>query len=412
MTTMTVTNKTNKASTRMTSNVSGSDESMTRLRQAWQEVARSRRIVVKIGSNLLTAGGSGLRLNWIAERAAEIVRLMEEGRRVVVVTSGAVAAGIPRLKLKRPLISLQEKQAAAAAGQGVLMRHYEEAFAAQGVYVAQALLTRDDVENRRRYLNARDTLKTLLDLGLVPVVNENDTVMTEELKFGDNDTLSANVADLVDADLLILLSDIEGLYDSNPRTNPHACFIPLVEHVTPAVEAMAGGVGSQVGRGGMITKIKAARMAARSGCRMVLTSGFRDHPITELFGPDPVGTLFLGHENPLPARKRWIVNARVGRGELILDQGAVAALQAGKSLLAKGIREVTGEFARGAVVHCQDTQGQQLAKGIVNYNSHDLHCIAGRHSRQFEGILGYLGSEEVIHRDNMVLTQEFQRDFD
>ncbi|MBF0439221.1 MAG: glutamate 5-kinase [Magnetococcales bacterium] len=379
----------------------------TRLRQEWQAVVNARRIVIKIGSNLLTGGGEGLRPEWIAARAAEIVGLMATGRRVVVVTSGAVAAGRPRLKLNRPLASVQEKQAAAAAGQGVLMRHYEEAFAALGVYVAQALLTRDDVENRQRYLNARDTLKTLLELGLVPVVNENDTVMTDELKFGDNDTLSANVADLVDADLLILLSDIDGLYDSNPRLNPDARFVPLVEQVTPEVEAMAGGVGSQVGKGGMATKIKAARMAARSGCRMVLTNGFRDHPISEVFGHEPVGTLFLGQEHHLPARKRWIVNARVGRGELFLDAGASAALLAGKSLLAKGILAVTGEFARGAVVHCQDPKGQELAKGIVNYNSSDLACIAGRHSRQFEGVLGYLGAEEVIHRDNLVLTREF-----
>ncbi|MBF0126968.1 MAG: glutamate 5-kinase [Magnetococcales bacterium] len=391
----------------MGSNASGPNED-SRLLQEWREVARARRIVVKIGSNLLTGGGEGLRLDWIAARAEEIVGLMAKDlRRVVVVTSGAVAAGKPRLRLNRPLASVQEKQAAAAAGQGVLMRHYEEAFASRGVYVAQALLTRGDVENRRRYLNARDTLKTLLELGLVPIVNENDTVMTDELKFGDNDTLSANVADLVDADLLILLSDIDGLHASNPRIDPEARFIPLVERVTAEVEAMAGGAGSLVGKGGMATKLKAARMAARSGCRMVLTSGFRENPISEVFSGQPVGTLFLGDENPLPARKRWIVNARVGRGELILDAGAASALLLNdKSLLAKGITAVQGEFLRGAVVHCQDAQGRQLAKGIVNYNSHDLRCIAGRHSRQFEGILGYPGTEEVIHRDNLVLTRE------
>ncbi|MBF0271125.1 MAG: glutamate 5-kinase [Magnetococcales bacterium] len=381
---------------------------MERLHREWREVVQARRIVVKIGSNLLTGGGEGLRPDWIAARAKEIVALMATGRRVVVVTSGAVAAGRPLLKLNRPLVSVQEKQAAAAAGQGVLMRHYEEAFDTLGVHVAQALLTRDDVENRQRYLNARDTLKTLLELGLVPIVNENDTVMTDQLKFGDNDTLSANVADLVDADLLILLSDIDGLYDSNPRIDPSARFIPLVERVTPEIESMAGGVGSLVGKGGMATKIKAARMAARSGCRMVLTSGFREDPISEVFAATPVGTLFLGLENPLPARKRWIVNARVGRGEILLDAGASAALLQGKSLLAKGITDVLGDFARGAVVHCQSPDGQEVAKGIVNYNSSDLACIAGRHSRQFEGVLGYLGAEEVIHRDNLVLTRELR----
>ncbi|MBF0214837.1 MAG: glutamate 5-kinase [Magnetococcales bacterium] len=392
----------------MGSSASGPDDAVNRLQQAWNEVVQARRIVVKIGSNLLTGGGEGLRPDWIAARAQEIVALLASGRRVVVVTSGAVAAGRPLLKLNRPLASVQEKQAAAAAGQGVLMRHYEEAFDTLGIHVAQALLTRDDVENRQRYLNARDTLKTLLELGLVPIVNENDTVMTDELKFGDNDTLSANVADLVDADLLILLSDIDGLYASNPRVDPDARFIPLVERVTPEIEAMAGGAGSLVGKGGMTTKIKAARMAARSGCRMVLTSGFRDNPISEVFSGKAVGTLFLGMDNPLPARKRWIVNARVGRGEILLDAGASNALLQGKSLLAKGITQVLGEFARGAVVHCQAPDGQQLAKGIVNYNSGDLLCIAGRHSRQFEGILGYLGAEEVIHRDNLVLTRELQ----
>ncbi|MEO5345385.1 MAG: glutamate 5-kinase [Magnetococcus sp. YQC-9] len=392
----------------MASSASGCAESRERLSREWQAVVNARRVVVKIGSNLLTGGGEGIRPEWIKARALEIVRIMADGRRVVVVTSGAVAAGRPLLKLNRPLASVQEKQAAAAAGQGVLMRHYEEAFERLGVNVAQALLTRDDVENRQRYLNARDTLKTLLELGLVPIVNENDTVMTDELKFGDNDTLSANVADLVDADLLILLSDIDGLYDKNPRNNPEACFIPLVERVTPEIEAMAGGVGSLVGKGGMATKIKAARMAARSGCRMILTNGFRENPISEVFSPIPVGTLFLGMENPLPARKRWIVNARVGRGEIMLDAGASAALIQGRSLLAKGITAVLGEFARGAVVHCQAPDGQELAKGIVNYNSSDLACIAGRHSRQFEGLLGYLGTEEVIHRDNLVLTRELR----
>lgn len=392
--------------TRMASSASGCVDHRARLSQEWQAVRNARRVVVKIGSNLLTGGGEGIRPEWIAARAREIVRVMADGRRVVVVTSGAVAAGRPLLKLNRPLASVQEKQAAAAAGQGVLMRHYEEAFESLGVNVAQALLTRDDVENRQRYLNARDTLKTLLELGLVPIVNENDTVMTDELKFGDNDTLSANVADLVDADLLILLSDIDGLYDSNPRLNSEARFIPLVERVTPEIESMAGGVGSLVGKGGMATKIKAARMAARSGCRMVLTNGFRENPISEVFTPFPVGTLFLGLESPLPARKRWIVNARVGRGEILLDAGASVALLQGRSLLAKGITAVLGEFARGAVVHCQAPDGQELAKGIVNYNSSDLACIAGRHSRQFEGLLGYLGAEEVIHRDNLVLIRE------
>ncbi len=388
---------------RMTSNVSGSDDLAERLHRAWQAMRRAKRVVVKIGSNLLTAGGEGLRQAWVADRATEMVRLLKEGRQVVIVTSGAVAAGTPLLGLKRPPASLREKQAAAAAGQSIVMRCYEMAFAAHGVAVGQILITRADVENRRRYLNARDTLWTLSSLGLVPVVNENDTVMVEEIQFGDNDTLSANVADLVGADLLILLSDVEGFFDADPRRNPGARPLPLVERVTPTLEKWAGGTGSAVGCGGMATKLKAAKMAARRGCCTVLTNGFRSDPISEVFGEVPVGTLFLADGTPLSAHKAWIANARWSRGEMVLDAGAVQALQSGKSLLARGVVAVRGHFERGDAVVCLDPDGQSIAKGAINYSAEEVYRLRGQHSAAFESILGFAGDAEIIHRDNMVL---------
>ena len=389
--------------TRMTSSASGSDDAKEQVHQAWQQVRQAQRIVVKIGSNLLTAGGKGLQHDWVHARATEIVHLMNEGRQVVVVTSGAVAAGAPRLGLKRPPASLKEKQAAAAAGQSVLMRCYEVGFAAHNVAVGQVLITRDDVENRRRYLNARDTLSTLTQFGLVPIVNENDTVMVEEIKFGDNDTLSANVANLVGADLLILLSDVDGFFDADPRVHPSARPLPLIERITPEVEAWAGGVGSRVGCGGMMTKLQAAKMAARRGCHTVLTNGFRDTPLLEIMQGTPVGTLFLADGDPLNAHKTWIANARLGRGDIVLDAGAVTALHLGKSLLARGIKEVRGTFDRGDAVFCLAPDGQRIAKGAVNYHADDLKRIQGQHSTAFESLLGFVGDAEIIHRNDMVM---------
>ncbi|MBF0137229.1 MAG: glutamate 5-kinase [Magnetococcus sp. DMHC-1] len=374
-----------------------------RLKHEWEQVAGSRRVVVKIGSNLLTAGGTTLDREWIAARCREVEGLIQEGRQVVIVTSGAVAAGKPRLNLGRPLLALREKQAAAAAGQGFLMRCYEEAFAELGRHVGQILLTRDDVAHRRRYLNARDTLETLLDLGLVPIVNENDTVVVVEIRFGDNDTLAALVAGLIRADLLILLSDVDGLYDANPRTHPDAQRIALVERVTPELEALAEGAGSLVGSGGMVTKLRAARKAARSGCRTVLANGFRADPIRTLFQGNPLGTLFLAEADAISSRKRWIADGLLAEGDLILDQGAVAALFSGKSLLAKGIREVAGEFDRGAALYCSTPQGERVAKGLVNYNADDLRRIIGHHSTEIASILGFFAGNEIIHRDDMVI---------
>ena len=388
---------------RTVSNVSGLSKYENRLVQAWQKMRQAKCIVVKIGSNLLTAGEQGLQQAWINARATEIAHLQQQGRKMAVVTSGSVAAGTPLLRLQHPPTTLREKQAAAAAGQTVLMRCYEAGFAAHGIHIAQVLISRDDVENRRRYLNARDTLGTLTSLGLVPVVNENDTVMVEEIKFGDNDTLSANVADLLDADLLILLSDVDGFYDADPRVNPSAQFLPLVEKITPEMETWAGGVGTSIGRGGMATKLKAAKMAARRGCHTVLLNGFQDNPISKVLAEKPVGTLFLADGDPLNAHKAWIANARWGRGEVQLDTGAVQALHAGKSLLAKGIIAVRGNFDRGDAVFCVAPSGQKIAKGAVNYHSNDLQRIKGQHSTAFESVLGFVGDAEIVHRDNLVM---------
>ncbi|HIJ83872.1 MAG TPA: glutamate 5-kinase [Magnetococcales bacterium] len=384
-------------------NVSGCPDLNALSEPAWRKVCAARTLVVKIGSNLLTTPGNGLNRDWIAARALEMVQLIRQGRRVVIVTSGAVAAGYPRLGLSARPKLLREKQAAASAGQAVLMGCYESVFAAHGIHTAQVLLTRDDVENRRRYLNARDTLKTLLGFGLVPIVNENDTVRVEQIKFGDNDTLSANVADLVDAELLILLSDVDGLFDADPRNNPHARPIPLVAKVTAEVEKLAGGSGSAVGLGGMITKLQAAKMASLSGCPMVLTNGFSEHPILTVFSGQPVGTLFLPASSPLNAHKRWLANSRLSRGELTLDAGAITALRKGKSLLARGIIAVDGDFDRGDAVFCLDPDGVRVAKGQVNYPAADIRRIAGRHSDDFEAILGFLGDPEIIHRDHMAM---------
>lgn len=388
---------------RTVSRASGLDSARERLLQYWQQVRAARRVVIKIGSNLLTAGGTGVRQGWVEARTHEMARLQHEGKQIAVVTSGAVAAGTPLLGWQRPPSVLREKQAAAAAGQTALMRCYEAGFAAHGLRVGQVLISRDDVEHRRRYLNARDTLQTLASLGVVPVINENDTVMVEEIKFGDNDTLSANVADLMNADLLILLSDVVGFFDANPRDTPSARHLPLVEQITPEMTQWAGGVGSSVACGGMATKLKAAQMAARRGCHTVLTSGLVPNPIGRVFQEEPVGTLFVAHDDPLNAHKAWIANARWGRGGLHLDGGAVQALQAGKSLLAKGIVAVEGTFDRGDAVFCLSPEGYHVAKGAVNYHADDLRRIQGHHSTAFESLLGFVGDDEIIHRDHLVM---------
>ncbi|MBF0124534.1 MAG: glutamate 5-kinase [Magnetococcales bacterium] len=370
---------------------------------AWQRVAQARRVIIKIGSQLLTAGQDHLQRDWIGRRCREVCLALAAGRQAVIVTSGAIAAGTARLHLGRKPLLLREKQAAAAAGQGVLMQCYEEAFIAHDRSVAQILLTREDVAHRRRYLNARDTLETLLTLGLVPIVNENDTVVVEEICFGENDTLAALVAGLIDADLLILLSDIDGLYDHDPHQHDQAQLIPLVSHITADIERLAGGSGSQVGSGGMVTKLQAARMAARSGCMTVIANGFCEAVIPRILAGQPTGTLFLSEDDAISSRKRWIAHGLRSGGDVELDDGAAAALLGGRSLLAKGIRRVQGHFDRGAAVRCLSPQGEPLARGLVNYSADELRRIAGHHSSEFEAILGFRGDDEVIHRDNLVV---------
>ncbi|MBF0188664.1 MAG: glutamate 5-kinase [Magnetococcales bacterium] len=392
----------------MASNVSGSEADEVDvdvwLKAYWQRVRDAKRVVIKIGSNLLTANGETIQEDWIASRCSEIAALIAEGRQIVVVTSGAIAAGTPRLKLGRRPRTVPEKQAAAAAGQGVLMRAYEEAFGKFDLPVAQVLLTRDDASNARRYYNARDTLTTLLDLGLVPVINENDTVVTEEIRnFGDNDTLAALVACLVDADLLLLLSDVDGLFERDPRQDPEAKPIPLVERVTAEIEQLAGGIGSAVGKGGMATKLRAAKKSARCGCPMVLANGFREGMISRIMTGDQSGTLFLSHDDPINSRRRWIVNGLPCEGTLQLDDGAVEALQSGKSLLASGIITCDGDFDRGAAIYCVGRDGKRVAKGITAYASEHLSVIVGRKSSDFEALLGFVGKDEIIHRNDLVM---------
>ncbi|MBF0622704.1 MAG: glutamate 5-kinase [Magnetococcales bacterium] len=381
------------------------------LDQAWQRVRNARRIVVKIGSNLLT-GSDGLKTAWIEARCAEIVTLIERGCEVVVVSSGAVAAGRPRMKMSGPPRTLAEKQAAAAAGQGVLMSQYDQAFSRSGRHAAQILLTRDDMADRRRYLNARDTLNTLLKFGLVPVVNENDTVVTAELRYGDNDTLAAMVACLVDADLLILLSDVDGLYSADPRHDNSACKVPIVSDVTAEIEALAGGVGSDVGTGGMVTKLKAGKKSARCGCSMVLVDGSYENPILRVTDHGPVGTLFepLSGDCAITSRQRWIVNGLGGEGVLHLDKGATKALKKGNSLLSMGIIGFTGDFDRGDAVYCCGPDGRKFAKGMISYRWDHLAQILGHHSRDFEKLLGFQGNDEIIHRDNLVLLEGLSND--
>ncbi|MEG3639380.1 glutamate 5-kinase [Magnetococcus sp. PR-3] len=375
---------------------------MSEAAKAWQRVADAKRIVVKIGSNLLTSE-DGVCEDWIAGRCAEIAALIRMGKQVVVVTSGSVAAGASRLGLGRRPTTVPEKQAAAAAGQGKLMQIYEQGFHAHGLHTGQILLTRDDVANRRRYLNGRDTLETLLSLGLVPVVNENDSVVVEEIRFGDNDTLAALVAGLVEAEVLILLSDVDALYSADPRKDASAQMIPMVKEVTPEIEALAGGTGSEVGSGGMITKLRAAKMAARTGCLTVLANGFQDNPIDGVINKGGIGTLFLASGDAISSRKRWIANGLTCEGSLLLDDGAVAALRRGKSLLARGVVGVQGKFDRGAAVYCCDRDGRRISKGLVNYRHTHMDLIKGKHSRDIEAALGFIVDEEVVHRDDMVL---------
>lgn len=366
-------------------------------------LATARRLVVKVGSALVTSNGNGLDLTAIAGWARQIAALRAAGREVVLVSSGAVACGVQRLGWQRRPRTMHEKQAAAAVGQAALVEVYEAAFNKHQLRTAQILLTHDDLADRKRYLNARSTLNTLLELGVIPIINENDTVVTSEIKFGDNDTLGALVANLLEADALIILTDQKGLYTADPRKDPTARLIEQATAGDPALEDMAGGAGTQVGTGGMITKVIAAKRAARSGAATVIASGHEIDPILRLAQGEALGTLLISETPPLAARKQWLADHLQLAGRITLDAGAVSALQAGKSLLPVGMTMVQGDFERGAAIACQTEDGQEIARGLSNYGSSEARRIAGKSTAEIESILGYLEDAEMIHRDNLIL---------
>ncbi len=365
-------------------------------------LAGVERIVLKIGSSLLVDGEGRLRAAWLEAFARDVRALKDEGRDVIVVSSGAVALGRGVLGLGPGTLRLEEKQAAAAAGQVTLAHAYASALGGVDLACAQLLLTLDDTEDRRRYLNARATVDTLLRMGAVPVVNENDTVATTEIRFGDNDRLSARVAVMAAADLLVLLSDVDGLYTADPRTRADAAHIDDVPVLTAEIAAMAGDGGSAVGTGGMVSKIAAARLATRSGCAVVIADGRDFQPLRRLAEGAP-RTLFHARTSPRTARKEWIAAAIGPLGTLTVDAGAVAALRAGRSLLPAGVTRVDGTFARGDAVLVEDEAGRTVAKGLVAYDAADARRIAGQKSEATARILGFRGRDEMIHRDHLVL---------
>lgn len=368
-----------------------------------QAIAKSKRIVVKVGSALVTNNGAGLSQDFIAECARQIAMLQQSGREVVLVSSGAIAAGMQRLGWDRRPHAMHALQAAAAVGQMGLTQAYEAVFASHGLKSAQVLLTHDDLADRGRYLNARSTLNTLLELGVVPIINENDTVVTDEIKFGDNDTLGALVANLVEAEVLIILTDQKGLYSADPRVVPDATLISEGNAEDRSYEAIAGGAGSGISKGGMITKIKAAQRAARSGAHTLIVGGRESGALIRAANGDPLGTLLKANTTPLAARKQWLADHLRTTGAVIIDDGAVEALRNCKSLLPIGVRHVEGEFGRGAVIACLDKQRAEVARGLTNYDSTESVKIAGKTSQEIEGLLGYMDESELIHRDNLVL---------
>lgn len=367
-------------------------------------VQNAKRIIIKVGSSLVTNEGRGLDRVAIANWAQQIAALRELGKEVVLVSSGAIAEGRQRLGFETRPTGVHELQACAAVGQMGLAQIYETSFRAHGLGTAQILLTHADLADRERYLNARSTLTTLLGLGIVPVINENDTVVTDEIKFGDNDTLAALVANLVEADALIILTDQRGLYTADPRKNPDAEFVHQARAGDVALELMAGGAGSQVGTGGMLTKIIAAKRAARSGAHTVIAWGREQNVLVRLAQGEAIGTELRSDMAPLAARKQWMMDHLQTSGQFMLDAGAVLKLRdEGKSLLAIGVFEVRGEFGRGAVVSCIDEQGHVIAKGLTNYTSGDARRIMRRASTDIESILGFVEEPELIHRDNLVV---------
>jgi glutamate 5-kinase len=367
-------------------------------------LTRAKRIVVKIGSRLIASRETGLRPEQIERLADEIAVLRKGGREVLTVSSGAIVSGIKKLQLKDYPKSLPVKQAAAAVGQSRLMWAYEKAFERLGIQVAQILLTHEDLADRRRFLNARYTLTALIGFGVLPIVNENDTVAVDEIRVGDNDTLASEVAHLVDADLLVILSDVDGLYTDDPQKNPSASLIPLISEITEEVECRAGGSSTFEGTGGMATKVRAAKKVGEYGISTLIINGERPGLLPHVLAGGAGGTLFLARERRLTSRKHWIAFTLRPRGHVRLDQGAVDALtKRGKSLLASGIVEVGGQFEAGDPVSCLDTDGKEFAKGLVNFSSDLLIRIKGLKTQDIQRQIGLQEYEEVIHRDNLVI---------
>jgi len=366
--------------------------------------AAARLAVVKVGSALLVDGATGaLRRDWLASLCADVAALKTQGVKVVLVSSGSIALGRRLLKLAPGPLRLEESQAAAACGQVRLAEAYADIFAQSGIVAAQVLLTFGDTEERRRYLNARATLSTLVDLGAVPVINENDTVATAEIKFGDNDRLGARVASMMGADKLVLLSDVDGLYTANPGIDPNATHIPEVTAITDEIAAMAGDSISGFGRGGMASKLIAARIAMGAGCDTIIARGESLNPLAGIKAGGR-HTIFRASLTPAAARKRWIAGVLRPEGALVIDEGAVKALKDGKSLLPAGIRQIDGRFERGDALVVKDRQGREIARGLAAYNASDAELIAGKRTVEIEAILGYRGRDEMIHRDDLILT--------
>ncbi|WVH09172.1 MAG: Glutamate 5-kinase [Fluviibacter phosphoraccumulans EoVTN8] len=376
---------------------------MTQRVAARQPLVDARTLIVKIGSALITNNGTGLDLNAINSWAQQLAELAANCRRILLVSSGAIACGMQQLGWQKRPSSIPELQAAAAVGQMGLAQTYQQAFGAHGIRTAQILLTHEDLADRTRCLNARATISTLLDLGVLPIINENDTVATDEIRFGDNDTLGALVANLIEADALVILTDQEGLYTADPRKDASATLVQQGAAGDEQYERMAGGSGTHVGTGGMITKIWAAKRAARSGAHTVIASGRAPNALPRLLQGEQLGTLLIASQPPLAARKQWLADHLQLAGRIQLDAGASKALRAGSNLLPVGVTLVDGEFERGAVVACLDEAGNEIARGLSNYASSEARRIAGCPSSEIEQRLGYLGAPELIHRDNLVI---------
>lgn len=370
-----------------------------------QQLLSTKRWVIKIGSALLTKPGEGLDVDRIHWLSGEIAELRKQGKEIVLVTSGSVAAGMQRLGWRRRPHALHQLQAAASVGQMGLIHAYATACEQHGIHTAQILLTHSDLADRGRHLNARSALHTLLEMGILPVVNENDTIATDEIRFGDNDTLAAMTANLVEADVLVILTDQDGLFDSDPRLNPNARMLAASAANNPNLDGMAGDSKGELGRGGMATKLAAARRAARSGATTVILSGKHPLNLRHLAAGQGVGTLLWPDIKPIKARQQWLAGHLIPKGRLMLDDGAVAVIkQHGRSILPVGVRQVDGQFTRGELVLCTDLQGREVARGLVNYSADEAVRIMGQPSQAIQSLLGYVDEPELIHRDNLVVT--------